>query len=178
MTLAELNAQDATGFAAALDGVFEHSPWVVERTFTFVPFESIDALHRALADTLGRASEDEQLALLRAHPELAGKAAIAGEWTAASRDEQGSAGLSACSPEEFAQISALNRRYGERFGFPFILAVRGLGRQRIIDELARRVERERDVEFRECLAQVARIARLRLDARLEDGAGEAGTRAG
>ena len=166
MTLAELNALDAPGFAAALDGVFEHSPWIVQRSYAARPFASVDALHAALIETLDRATEAEQLALLRAHPELAGKAAIARSMTAASTQEQASAGLDGCTPEEFAQIGALNRRYRERFGFPFILAVRGLDRQRILEEFARRVERGRDAEFRECLAQVGRIARLRLDALL------------
>jgi OHCU decarboxylase len=104
--------------------------------------------------------------LLRAHPELAGKAAIAGAMTAESVDEQASAGLAACTPAEFARINQLNRRYNARFGFPFILAVRGLDRRQILDEFARRVDRERHVEFAECLAQVARISRLRLDALL------------
>ena len=167
MTLAELNGLDARAFVAALGGVFEHSPWVAERTYISRPFESVDALHRRMVETVQRASEPEQLALLRAHPELAGKAAIGGELTPESTHEQASAGLGACTPEEFARINELNRRYNERFGFPFILAVRGLDRRRILDEFARRVERERDVEFREALAQVARIARLRLDALVE-----------
>jgi 2-oxo-4-hydroxy-4-carboxy-5-ureidoimidazoline decarboxylase len=166
MTLAELNALDARGFTAALEHVFEHSLWVVTRTHAAGPFASIDALHRALVDTVQRAAPDEQLALLRAHPELAGRAAIAGDMTAASIDEQASAGLGACTPEEFARITELNRRYNERFGFPFILAVRGLDRRQIVGEFARRVEHDREVEFRECLDQVARITRLRLDALL------------
>jgi len=168
MTLAELNMLDARAFAAALAGVFEHSPWIVERTSPSLPFASIDALHRALIDTVTRATDDERLALLRAHPELAGKAAIAGEMTDASVYEQTSAGLAACTPQEFARLNELNRRYNARFGFPFILAVRGLDRPQILDEFARRVERERHAEFAECLTQVARIARLRLDALLGD----------
>jgi 2-oxo-4-hydroxy-4-carboxy-5-ureidoimidazoline decarboxylase len=164
VTLREINALDAHGFVAALGAVFEHAPWIAKRAHASRPFASIDALHAAMIGALERASGDEQLALLRAHPELAGKAAIAGDMTAASVDEQASAGLGACTPEEFARIDALNRRYRRRFGFPFILAVRGLDRRQVIGELARRVERERDVEFREGLAQVARIARLRLAA--------------
>jgi OHCU decarboxylase len=166
MTFAELNALDATAFTAVLGATFEHSPWVIARTHAAGPFASVEALHRALMDTVHRASSDEQLALLRAHPELAGKAAIAGDMTAASIDEQSSAGLGACAPEEFARITELNRRYNERFGFPFILAVRGLDRRRIIEEFTRRVDRTRDEEFAEALAQVARITRLRLDALL------------
>ena len=166
MTLAELNSLDAEGFTAALGTTFEHSPWVVARAHAAGPFESAEALHRALMDIVHRASRDEQLALLRAHPELAGKAAIAGDMTAASIDEQSAAGLGACTPQEFARITELNRRYNQRFGFPFILAVRGLDRRRIIEAFARRVERTRDEEFAEALAQVARITRLRLEALL------------
>lgn len=168
MTLAELNSLDPSGFAAALDGVFEHSPWIVERAGAAGPFESIDELHRAMIAAIDRASEDEQLALLRAHPQLAGKAALSGTITPASANEQASAGLLSCTPDELARIGELNRRYSARFGFPFILAVRGLARQQILDEFSRRVVRERSVEIRECLAQVARIARFRLDALLAE----------
>jgi OHCU decarboxylase len=166
MTLDELNALDARGFAAALDGVFEHSPWIVARTLDARPFGSIDALDDALRATVDRASVDEKLALLRAHPELAGKAAVARALTPSSMSEQASAGLDACTPAEFAELGALNDRYAERFGFPFIIAVRGLDRRQIIAALAARVTRTRDVEFREALAQVGRIARLRLEALL------------
>lgn len=166
MTLDDLNALDARGFARALDGIFEHSPWIAARTFDAGPFASIAALHDALLATVEYASADEQLALVRAHPELAGKAAIAGELTPSSTSEQASAGLDACTPEEFEQLGALNRRYRERFGFPFVIAVRGLDRRQVIAALARRVTQARDVEFREALAQIGRIARLRLDALL------------
>lgn len=167
MTLAELNALDAHGFATTLGGVFEDSPWIVARTHPRGPFASVDALHRALVDTIDAATTDEQLALLRAHPELAGRAALAGNLTAASKAEQASAGLAACTPDELALLAGLNRRYRARFGFPFIVAVRGLDRRRILDEFARRSEREWDTELREALAQVARIARLRLDALID-----------
>jgi OHCU decarboxylase len=166
MTLDELNALDARGFASALDGVFEHSPWIVARTLDARPFASVDALHAALLATLARASGDEQLELLRAHPELAGKAAIARALTPSSTSEQASAGLDACTPAEFAELAALNDHYRKRFGFPFIVAVRGLDRRQIIAALASRLMRTRDVEFREALAQVGRIARLRLEALL------------
>jgi OHCU decarboxylase len=168
VTLADLNALDARGFAEALAGVFENSPWIVERVASSRPFGSVDALHAALVDTLMRASDDEKLALLRAHPELAGREASAGALTAHSAGEQASAGLAACAADERTRIDALNRRYRERFGFPFILAVRGLGRRQILDTFARRIECARDVEFRECMTQVAKIARLRLDALITD----------
>ena len=115
---------------------------------------------------VARASAGEQLALLRAHPELAGRAAVRGELTADSTQEQSGAGLTACSPAEYAQLTDLNRRYNEKFGFPFILAVKGYDRAGVIREFARRVERDRASELAEGLAQVARIAYLRLDALL------------
>jgi 2-oxo-4-hydroxy-4-carboxy-5-ureidoimidazoline decarboxylase len=164
VTLADLNAMDEAAFVGALGGIFEHSPWVAEYAFAERPFVSVDALHAAMATAVDRASEGERLALLRAHPELAGKAAVRGELTADSSKEQSSAGLSECSPEEFARLTGLNRRYNAKFGFPFILAVKGHDRASVIREFARRIEHDRTSEFAESLEQVARIARFRLDA--------------
>jgi 2-oxo-4-hydroxy-4-carboxy-5-ureidoimidazoline decarboxylase len=164
MTLAELNQMDNSAFVGALGGIFEHSPWVAERAFSNRPFASVGALHAAMMGVVTRASEHEKLALLRAHPELAGKAAVRGELTVDSAKEQSSAGLSQCSPEEFALLTDLNRRYNVKFGFPFILAVKGLDRAGILREFARRVEQDRADEFAECLAQIARITRFRLEA--------------
>ena len=164
MTLADLNRMDAEAFVAILGGVFEHSPWVAQRAFGERPFANVGALHAAMVAAMTRAPESEQLALLRAHPELAGKAAVRGELTADSTKEQSGAGLSQCSPAEFAYLTELNRRYNEKFGFPFILAVKGYDRAGIIREFARRVEQDRPTEFGECLAQIARITRFRLDA--------------
>ena len=117
---------DEPAFVRALGGVFEHSPWVARRAFAARPFADVVSLHIAMVDAMGRASDDEKLALLRAHPELAGKAAVRGELTADSTQEQSGAGLAQCTPEEFATITDLNRRYNAKFGFPFILAVKGL----------------------------------------------------
>lgn len=164
MTLAELNALDEDAFVALLGGVFEHSPWVARRAHSARPFASIEALHAAMVSVVDHASEDEKLALLRGHPELAGKAAIRGELTVESTKEQSSAGLSHCSPEEFAYLTDLNRRYNMKFGFPFILAVKGHDRTSILRAFATRVEHDRTAEFAEALAQVARITRFRLDA--------------
>jgi len=164
MTLAELNAMDRAGFVASLGGVFEHSPWVADRAWAARPFASVDALHAAMVAALHGATEAEQLALIRAHPELAGKAAVRGRLTADSTREQAGAGLTVCSPGELARLQALNARYNARFGFPFILAVKGWDRAGILGEFARRVESDRATEFAECLAQIAKIARFRLDA--------------
>jgi N-carbamoyl-L-amino-acid hydrolase len=175
--LAALNALDEPGFVAALDGVYEHSPWVAREAFARRPadgFVHVAALKRALVEAVRAAPREAQLALLRAHPELAGKAMVRGTLTADSTQEQGAAGLTACSPEEFQRLQQLNAEYGARFGWPFILAVRGprggigtgLSRAEIIGTFARRLEQPADVEFAECLRQVHRIAELRLHERL------------
>lgn len=166
MTLAELNAMDRRGFVAALGGVFEHSPWIAERTFDARPFASVDALHAAMVGAMHSASRDEKLALVRAHPELAGRAMIRNELTPDSSKEQSGAGLTRCTPEEYARLVDLNARYNATFGFPFILAVKGYDRAGVIAEFARRVERDAASEFGEALAQIERITRFRLDAML------------
>lgn len=155
-------------FVQALDGIFEHSPWIAERTWLLRPFADAGALLDALEQTLMAAAREEQLALINAHPELAGKAAIAGELTLESAGEQASARLDACSPEEFARLHALNATYRERFGFPFILAVRGLDRKTIIERFAQRVSCDPAEEFAEALRQIVRIASLRLVARITE----------
>lgn len=149
-------------FVAALAGIFEHSPWVAERAWHGRPFATLDALHGALCEAMCSASPAEQHALICAHPELAGKAAIRGEMAEASVREQAGAGLDACSQEEFARLQALNAAYRAKFGFPFILAVRGLDREAIIARFAARLDNSVADEFAEALDQIARIAALRL----------------
>ena len=170
-TIATLNACEAAGFVEALRGIYEHSPWIAARAAPARPFASLAALKRALQSVVDAASIDEQLALLRAHPELAGKAAIAGALTAESTSEQASSGLDRCTPTEYAQLHALNADYNGRFGFPFILAVKGptgqgLSRQAIIATFERRIGNVRGDELREALRQVHRIAEIRLNALL------------
>jgi 2-oxo-4-hydroxy-4-carboxy-5-ureidoimidazoline decarboxylase len=162
MNITELNRLDRSAFTAALAHVFEHSPWIPERCWARRPFADVDALHAALCATLAAASEEEKLGLIRAHPRLAGKAAIRGELTVDSTREQSGAGLAHCSPEEFALITALNDAYDRRFGFPFILAVRGHTRQSIIANMQARVRNAGDAEMAEALRQIERIALLRL----------------
>ena len=164
MTPAEINALDRGAFVATLGGIFEHSPWVADGACAMRPFAGVDALHQAMLAVVHAAGEEQQLALLRAHPELAGKAAVRGELTADSTSEQSGAGLGACTPAEFAQLQESNARYNAKFGFPFILAVKGYDRAGIIAEFARRVEQDRAAEFAECLQQIAKITRFRLDA--------------
>jgi 2-oxo-4-hydroxy-4-carboxy-5-ureidoimidazoline decarboxylase len=165
--LADLNRMDQGAYVAALGAIFEHSPWVAERSFGDRPFASIGALHAAMVAAMGRALPSEQLTLLQAHPELAGNAAIRRELTADSMREQEGAALDQCSPSEFARLNDLNRRYQAKFGFPFIIAVKGQDRHGILREFARRVEQNRATELAEALRQVAVIARFRLEALID-----------
>ena len=170
-TLPDLNRLDTAAFVQALHGIYEHSPWIPERAAARRPFASLAALKLALQDAVNQAGEDEQLSLLRAHPELAGKAAIAGELTAESTGEQAASGLDRCSPEEYAALHELNAAYNARFGFPFILAVkgptgRGLTRRAIIATFRRRLGNRPADEMAEALRQVHRIAEIRLNALL------------
>lgn len=167
MTLAELNRMNRGQFVGALRGIVEHSPWVGEGAFAGHPFGSADALHAAMMRVVADAGEARQLALIRAHPKLAGTAAMRHALTTDSASEQSGAGLDRCSPAEFARLAELNARYEARFGFPFILAVKGYDRAGIIAELARRIENDRETEFAECLRQIARISRLRLASLLD-----------
>jgi 2-oxo-4-hydroxy-4-carboxy-5-ureidoimidazoline decarboxylase len=162
-TLDGINAFDRTVFTAAFGGVFEHSPWVAERAWAQRPFDDVEGLHRSMVQAMEAATPAEQLALIRAHPQLAGKAAIRGELSAASTREQQGAGLDQCSPQEYERLHALNAAYEDKFGFPFILAVRGHTRATILAEMERRLSHGVQEEHREALHQIARIARFRLD---------------
>ena len=168
MTLNELNHCDQATFVEQLRGIYEHSPWIPERAAGLRPFATTTALKLALQSVVNAAGIDEQLGLIRAHPELAGKAAIAGRLTAESTQEQAGAGLNLCSADEFATLQRLNGDYNAKFGFPFILAVKGpdgkgLTRQGIIATFARRLKQQRGDEIGECLRQIKRIAELRLN---------------
>ena len=163
LTVASLSRLDRVAFVAAVGAVFEHSPWVMERAWALRPFADRSAFLLALDTVLHGAGRDLQLDLINAHPELAGKAAVRGDLTADSAREQAGTGLNLCTPEEFASIQQLNAAYREKFGWPFIIAVKGLSRQEIISEMARRLARSAGDEFAEALAQILRIASLRLD---------------
>jgi N-carbamoyl-L-amino-acid hydrolase len=168
LTLQSLNAADRAAFVGLLEGIYEHSPWIAERAHAQAPFKSLVHLKQALADVVRHASEVEQLGLIRAHPELAGKAMVSKTLTAESTNEQGKAGLTDCTPEEFARLQQLNADYNAKFGFPFILAVRGprglgLSRAEIIATFARRSSHHPDFERAECLRNIHRIAEIRLN---------------
>ncbi len=170
-TLSDLNNCSAAAFVDTLHGIYEHSPWIPERAAAQRPFANVTALKYALQEVVAKASVDEQLGLIRAHPELAGKAALAGELTAESTSEQTGSGLNLCSAEEFATLHKLNADYNARFGFPFILAVKGptgagLSRHAIIETFARRLKNQVGDEMAECLRQIHRIAEMRINALL------------
>ena len=167
-TLSDLNACDPLIFIATLRGIYEHSPWIPAAAAARRPFSSIAALKQALQAAVREGGEAQQLALLRANPELAGKAALAGELTAESSGEQAASGLHLCSAHDYARLHELNAAYNATFGFPFILAVKGptgqgLTRQAIIDTFARRLKNQRAMEMAEALRQVHRIAEIRLN---------------
>lgn len=168
LTLDQLNAAAPGDAVALLDGTYEHSPWIAERALAARPFRSLAHLKHALVQAVAAASTDEKLGLIRAHPELAGKAMVSKTLTAESTHEQGKAGLTDCTPEEFAKIQQLNADYNAKFGFPFILAVRGprgtgLSKREIIDTFERRLHHHPDFELGEALRNIHRIAEIRLD---------------
>jgi 2-oxo-4-hydroxy-4-carboxy-5-ureidoimidazoline decarboxylase len=167
MTLVDINRMEQDAFVATLGGIVEHSPWVADSAWERRPFVSADTLHAAMMEALGSAPREKKIALLRAHPELAGKLALRGELTRDSAIEQSGAGLTHCSPQELSELIALNKAYSSKFGFPFIIAVKGLDRSDIIDRFHTRLRNDDATEFREALDQVARISRLRLAALLE-----------
>ena len=168
LTLDQINAalpQEAGGLLA---GLYEHSPWIAEAALAQRPFRSLAHLKHTMARIVADAGRDAQLTLLRAHPELAGKAMVSNSLTAESTGEQGSAGLTHCTQPEFEQLQQLNAAYNARFGFPFILAVRGprgtgLTRRQIIDTFVRRLDHHPEFELAEALRNVHRVVELRLN---------------
>lgn len=165
VTLADFNAAPADQALRMLDGLYEHSPWIAEAVLGQRPFASVGSLRQALVQVVDAAPLEQQIALIRAHPELAGKAAE--PLTAESASEQQRAGLMRCTPEELAHIRALNAAYGQRFGWPFVLAVRGpdglgLTKHDIMACFERRLTGSAEQERAECLRNIHRIAELRL----------------
>jgi 2-oxo-4-hydroxy-4-carboxy-5-ureidoimidazoline decarboxylase len=163
VTLAELNRLPASAFEAALGAIYEHSPWVARRAYGARPFASVDALHGAMTAAVRAASREEQLALVRAHPELAGAEAKAGALTPHSTGEQARLGLQALTGEEFKRIGELNRRYRSKFGFPCIVALRlHATRASVPVEMEARLANSAHEELDNALEQIGHIARGRL----------------
>ena len=168
LTLAQLNTASSEEFTALLDGIYEHSPWIAAKAWAKRPFASLAQLKHALVTVLRDAGPAAQVALIRAHPELAGKAMVAKTLTAESSREQGRAGLTECTPAEFAHLQALNAAYNQKFGWPFTVAVRGprgtgLTRHEIIATFERRLAHHPAFEQAECVRNIHRIAELRLN---------------
>ncbi|MDZ5601666.1 2-oxo-4-hydroxy-4-carboxy-5-ureidoimidazoline decarboxylase [Pseudomonas sp. RP23018S] len=152
-------------FIAAFADIYEHSPWVAQRAFDqgrVSELDDVDTLHQRMSEVLLSASHAEQLALINAHPDLAGKAAVQGELTASSTAEQAGAGINQCTAEEFARFTALNAAYKARFHFPFIMAVKGSNRHQILAAFEARLHNDLTTEFKQALLQINRIALLRL----------------
>jgi len=158
MTIEDINSLSREQFIEAVGWVFEHSPWVAKRAWERRPFSDLEHLHAAMTQEIERATPEEQLALLRAHPDLGARAKM----SAASADEQSGTGLDNLTPEEYQRLQQRNTAYREKFGFPFLYAVKGSTKYDILQALDRRLGAAPAEEFREALAQVYRIAASRL----------------
>jgi chitin deacetylase len=161
---------DQRAFVSLLGGVFEHSPWVAERAWDGSPFPSVEALHREMMAVVRKAGAAERLALVRAHPELAGREAVAGSLTVDSSGEQGRLGFTSLNQEEFQRMARVNKAYREKFGFPCIVALRlHATRASVIAEMERRLGNNADTELAGALEQIGHITRGRLDKLLGEG---------
>ncbi|HYD06407.1 MAG TPA: 2-oxo-4-hydroxy-4-carboxy-5-ureidoimidazoline decarboxylase [Reyranella sp.] len=165
-SLADLDRMDPAAFEAAVGDVFERAPWVAKAALARRPFATVADLHAAMMGAVRAASREQQLAFVRNHPDLAGKAARAGDVTAESKHEQASAGLDTLSDEEFARFHSLNDAYRAKFGFPFMICVRRHSRDSILSEFERRLARDEASEFAQALQEVFYITRLRLAAKV------------
>lgn len=159
MTLDAVNGMDREAFVAALGWVFEHSPWVAERAWPRRPFASLGALHQALVDAVNSALPEDQLSLIRAHPDLGARARM----SSASTGEQAGAGLHRLPPEQYHQLQRLNSAYREKFGFPFIYAVKGSTTQDILQALEQRLAAVASAEHALALTHIFRIAQIRIE---------------
>lgn len=158
---------DRDAFVAAFADIYEHSPWVAEQAYdkgVDASLDDIETLHARMADILLSAPRETQLALINAHPDLAGKAAVRGELTASSTSEQAGAGIHECTAEEFARFTELNDAYKDKFGFIFIMAVKGSNRHQILAAFEERLHNSPDQEFERAIAEINKIALFRLQA--------------
>ena len=167
VALGSLNAADETAFVAALGEVYEHAPWVAQAVWRQRPFATLAALHAAMMAAVRATPAEQRLALIKGHPDLAGKAARAGAMTADSQAEQASAGLERLSEAEFTQFHRLNGAYREKFGIPFIICARRHSKDSILKQFERRLQNSMAEETETALGEIFCIAALRLDQRLE-----------
>lgn len=164
LTLQQINALDQESFVRSLASLFEGPPWIVREGWNARPFASIVELHRALCDVMYQAPIERQVALIQAHPDLVGRAALAGTLTSESANEQSSAGLDRLSPEEIATFTRLNQDYHDRFGFPFVICVRENKKESILEGFATRLHHARSTEIETALGEIAKICWFRLRA--------------
>jgi len=161
-TLEQLNGLDRAAFTGTIGPVFEHSPWIAESTWAQRPFATVEQLHAALCQTVRAATEEQKLALIRAHPDLVGRAALAGTLTPQSTGEQASAGLNALSPDEIALFQKQNAAYRARFGFPFVICARLNKKDAILQGFEKRLQNSPEQEVQTALEEIFKIAELRL----------------
>ena len=162
LSISQINSLPPSDFTRIFGGVFEHSPWIAEASDRKRPFQSFEQLHHALCETVRNAPLEKQLALIQAHPDLVGRAALAGTLTKESTNEQASAGLNNLSPQEIALFQKQNTAYREKFGFPFVICARLNKKEAIIAGFERRLENTRDQEIKAALEEIFKIADLRL----------------
>jgi 2-oxo-4-hydroxy-4-carboxy-5-ureidoimidazoline decarboxylase len=174
LSIEEVNRMDHGEFVSRFGAVFERSPWVAEGAWERRPFDGLDGLHGSFVRTIRDGPEDRRVALIRAHPDLAGKAALAGELTAESAGEQASAGLDRLSPEEYERFHRLNAAYREKFGLPYVVCVRDNTKETIFAGAERRLSNSREEEIEAALAEIYRIGRLRLEDLVENARTEGG----
>lgn len=167
-SISQLNAADREGFVAICGPLFEHSPWIAERTFDKRPFNSREALHAALTKTMYSASQEEQIKLISAHPDLVGRLAREGGLTRESTCEQAAAGLDALKDDEIAAFDRYNAAYRAKFGFPFVICARQNKKDAILAAFPQRLEHPRDTEIQTALGEIAKIAQLRLHDAVDD----------
>ena len=163
LSIEEVNRLDRGRFTSLFGSLFERSPWIAERAWERRPFADLDAMHAAFVEVVEDAPEERRVALIRAHPDLAGKAALAGELTEESANEQASAGLDRLSPEEFERFHRLNAAYREKFGLPYVVCVRDHTKETIFAGAERRLFNTREEEIGAALHEISRIGRLRLE---------------
>ena len=162
MTLTELNSLSRDEFIRIVGPAFEHSPWISEETWPKRPFASVEQLHKALTETVRNAGEAQQLALIRAHPDLVGRAALAGTLTRESTGEQASAGLGKLTPEEIETFQKSNKAYRDKFGFPFVICARLNKKEAILNGFKVRLNNSREQEIKAAMEEIFKIAELRL----------------
>jgi 2-oxo-4-hydroxy-4-carboxy-5-ureidoimidazoline decarboxylase len=162
LTLKELNQLPEIEFTNKLGSIFEHSPWVAKQTYDFRPFSSVDSLLQYMFDLVKQSPQADRLKLICNHPQLAGKEAAQGSLTEHSKNEQEAAGLNHCTAEELTQLQTLNQQYLDKFGFPFVIAVKDLSRHDILAAMQQRINNPMEQEFDSCIEQIGRIAEFRL----------------